>query len=310
MYDKEGADCPRVNILLSTYNGEKYVRDQIDSLARQDYPNLAIYIRDDGSTDRTRDILKACQKNYAGVRDIHFYPGKNVGYGPSFLWLLRKSGQGEYWAFCDQDDLWMPDKISRAVSWMEEQEDRFRTPLLYHSAYYETDEKLKVKGTYLPEDREEYCFQKAITECMHMGFSSLLNPSLRELALRGRIRRIISHDWWIELIVMEFGRVFFDPRPSSYHRRLDSSQSSPAMTARVRWFFKALKKEPEIRNLAREYMVCFRQDMEEEDRDLLDLFAPPYRIGKNLQKACFPVRWRSSLSSEIALRLLMLLGRL
>ena len=310
MYDKTGTCCPRVNILLSAYNGEAYIKDQIESLVRQDYPNLGIYVRDDGSTDRTPAILKQCKRDFGKERDIHIFRGKNLGYGPSFLGLLKRCGQADYWAFCDQDDVWMPGKITRAVAWMESQEDRDKTPLLYHSAFYETDEKLAVRGIYLPEDREDYSFQKAVTECMHMGFSSLINARLRDLALKGRIRRIVSHDWWVELIVMAFGRAVFDPEPASYHRRLLASQSSAAMTARVRWFFKAMRSEPEIRNLAREFMGTFGQDMTEDDRKLLSLFVPPAGTGKTLKKAFYPARWRTSPASELSLRLLMLLGRL
>ena len=310
MKHKERETLPRVNVLLSAYNGEKYITEQVDSIVRQDYPNLEIYIRDDGSSDRTLDLLKACKKENSKGRNIHIYSGKNVGYGPSFLWLLRRSSQGDYWAFCDQDDVWMEDKIRRGVSWMEEQKDRKESALLYHSAFLETDERLSVKGIYLPEDRDSYCFQKAITECMHMGFSSLLNRKLRELAVRGPVREIVSHDWWVELIVMEFGRACFDPIPSSFHRRLDSSQSSRALSARAKWVFKALTKESEIRNLTRAFMSVFREDMSKEDRDLLALFSPPYTFSKALKKSGYPARWRTSLSSELVLRMLMLLGRI
>ena len=94
-----------VNVLISTYNGEKYIKDQIDSILGQTYPNIRIYVRDDGSSDNTCNILKEYEK--AGK--IVLFRGDNVKWGKSFLTLLKKAETGSYWAFSDQDDVWLPD---------------------------------------------------------------------------------------------------------------------------------------------------------------------------------------------------------
>ena len=100
----------RIAILMSTYNGASYLKEQIDSLEKQDVP-VDIFIRDDGSTDKTIDILK----KYQSKPNVHIEYGINLGYKKSFMTLLMKVNDYDYYAFCDQDDIWLPNKISCAV---------------------------------------------------------------------------------------------------------------------------------------------------------------------------------------------------
>ena len=123
---------------MSTYNGEKYIRMQLDSILGQTYENLCLLIRDDGSTDRTVSILEEYAK-----RDnrITYYTGKNIGVIQSFLELLRNSSEeAGYYAFADQDDVWLPEKIGRAVEKIEAVQE----PALYCSETYLTDEELNI----------------------------------------------------------------------------------------------------------------------------------------------------------------------
>lgn len=93
-----------VSVLLSTYNGEKYLREQLDSLLVQQGVDLRIIARDDGSKDTTVEILK----EYAGKDTrVSFFEGKNVGPAQSFFDLIMKSPDSDYYAFCDQDDVWI-----------------------------------------------------------------------------------------------------------------------------------------------------------------------------------------------------------
>ena len=108
----------KVQILMSTYYGEKYLREQLDSIIKQTYPLINILIRDDGSSDGTLSILK----EYAGKYDhVTYYEGENIGVIQSFLQLLKESDANvNYYAFADQDDVWLPEKIVRAVEKLEE----------------------------------------------------------------------------------------------------------------------------------------------------------------------------------------------
>ena len=94
---------PSVQILLSTYNGEKYVREQLDSLKNQDYPNIKVKIRDDGSTDSTVELISKYITD--NKLDWELSKDENIGVVKSFFWLLFNASQKiDFYSFCDQDD--------------------------------------------------------------------------------------------------------------------------------------------------------------------------------------------------------------
>ena len=100
----------KIQVLMSTYNGEKYLKEQIESILNQEKVEVNILIRDDGSCDKTLKIIKELSKN----PKISYYEGKNIGPAKSFMDLVNKSGDKfNYYAFADQDDIWMPNKTKR-----------------------------------------------------------------------------------------------------------------------------------------------------------------------------------------------------
>ncbi len=119
----------RVNVLISAYNGRKYIREQIDSVLEQQGVEPYIYVRDDGSSDGTADYVRSI---YPEER-VTVMEGENLGHGGSFYELTRSAEEGSYWAFCDQDDVWLPHKLKKALEWMKTQDET--KPLLFHSAY-------------------------------------------------------------------------------------------------------------------------------------------------------------------------------
>lgn len=291
-----------VNVLISTYNGEAYIAEQIDSILAQTYSPVRIYVRDDGSKDQTLQVLKGYGDKIKVLR------GKNVGYGRSFLALLKKAEEGSYWAFCDQDDVWEPHKLEKAVAKLRRMpKDK---PCMYFHNFSITDEKLKVQSLYhnrLPG----YCFSMAITECLHLGFATVMNRELRQLMLRADMKHISTHDWWAELIAMEFGRIYTDDYVGAKHRRIDASVSSSNLSTRIRWFKKALKGNAEICNMTSMFLKEFGNEMKPEDRRVMEWFVSDhYSLSKSLHKAFYGHRWRSSLSSELVVRFLMLIGRI
>ncbi len=293
-----------VNVIMSTYNGEKYIEEQIDSILNQSYRDIKLYIRDDGSTDGTLDVLKL----YKNDPRVCIYLGDNVGYGPSFMHLLKIADQGDYWAFSDQDDLWEKDKLQHAVEKLSQIE--MGKPAMYFHKYLLTNQDLS--PICLSRDSfDDYSFQKAITECVHLGFSTVMNKSLRKKMLQNENVDIVSHDWWAEMVVMAFGVVCYDEYIGAKHRRLENSVSSEKLKKRIDWFFKSMYEEPEIRKLTRCFHQVYDKELGENDKQVLDLFvSEKYSIIKSIKKACFPKRWRSSIMSEISIRFLMLIGKI
>lgn len=113
-------DLPIVSVLMSTYNGEKYLEEQIDSILNQTGVKVKLLIRDDGSSDKTAGICRQYADRYD---NITFYQGENLGVGRSFLELLRKSSKADYYSFADQDDVWLEDKLQRAVCMIKKAEN-------------------------------------------------------------------------------------------------------------------------------------------------------------------------------------------
>ncbi len=123
---------PRVEVLLATHNGQQFVREQINSLLGQDYANLTVLARDDGSTDRTQDVLKEYALRFPDRFRVLELAGANGGMNNNFLSLMKAS-TADYVCFSDQDDVWLyPDKVSRTKRMMDniERTSETHTPLL------------------------------------------------------------------------------------------------------------------------------------------------------------------------------------
>ena len=127
-----------VQILLSSYNGDKYINRQIDSILCQKDVEVHLLIRDDGSTDQTRQIIKKYEKKYPF--NIKVVLGENIGWKKSFFTLLKLAGDYDYYAFADQDDYWYEDKEISAIDVMES--DSIICPKLVQVDYVTTDECL------------------------------------------------------------------------------------------------------------------------------------------------------------------------
>lgn len=209
----EGA--PLVQVLLSTYNGAPYLQEQLDSLLAQDYPNLRILIRDDGSTDGTLDLLG----EYEQVPHVKVLRGGNVGVVRSFYELLDHADpSAEYVAFCDQDDVWLTGKVSQAICWFREKVPT-DVPGLYCSRYTVVDQNLQVLAAAALPARGP-SFANALVQNIAPGCSMVLNRSAVAL-LVGRVPGplVPVHDWWFYLVVASLGRVVYDPRSFILYRQ-------------------------------------------------------------------------------------------
>lgn len=294
----------QVNVLISTYNGEKYIEEQLNSILKQSYSNIKIYVRDDGSDDETYNIINRLNEN----NQIVIIKGTNVGYGSSFMQLLEIAKEGDYWAFCDQDDVWDTKKIENAVNRLEQMDEK-KANMYFHN-FELTDEQLNKTDVYRNKIKG-YSFQMAITECLHMGFATVINKELRRLMLLGDVSKLRSHDWWAELIVMEFGNIYTDDYIGAKHRRIESSVSSNALQSRIRWFIGALKGKSEIGNITNQFMETFGKEMNQKNRKILNWFVfERYSFIKSLKKCFYIKRWRTSFASELTVRFLMLVGKI
>lgn len=293
-----------VNILLSTYNGEKYLLEQLESINQQTYPNVHLYIRDDGSKDSTLSVIDSFSSKYP----LTLIKGENIGFMKSFFELLKAACNGDYWAFCDQDDIWMPEKISLAVDWLKTQDNQ--KPLLFQSAYEVVDETLNHIHDYLPP-KYAIDFRRSITENWYSGFSCVINNTSRDLLLKGNPENIDYHDWWIEMIVKAFGVSYFDSTICAKYRRSNESLTRISFAKKINWFLANFSKTSDIYLRAKEFERVFASDLSPENMKVLSLFIEKhYDLTAALKKAFSFKRWRPDLASEISIRLLMLFGKI
>lgn len=174
-----------VNIILATYNGSKHIRKQLDSLLEQTYPNITIYIRDDGSTDDTVRIVEEYIAANTTSKKIVLLgqEGGNLGCPGSFYRILEECGAADYYAFCDQDDIWYPDKIKWAVARLDK-EAKKETPCVYFSAYeYYTEDGKFLRHS--PPQKKRIGLTDVLYYTPASGFVLVFNEAARqELILR------------------------------------------------------------------------------------------------------------------------------
>lgn len=201
----------KICVIMSTYNGEKYIEQQLDSIFTSPQ-NIFLYVRDDGSKDRTIEILKDYGIKHAVPIEVN--EGKNVGSAESFLTALRDCPKADYYAFCDQDDVWIDGKLSAAM----EQIGATNQPVLWCSDYQVTDSDLHVIIQSVLEqpvqDSVRAVFYNNVPGCT-MVFNWALMQELRKV----EISNIRMHDIMAINVALITGRVIFDKTPYVLYRQ-------------------------------------------------------------------------------------------
>ena len=209
----------KIIILLSTYNGQNYLPEQIESIVKQDirYNDdyaIEILARDDGSSDDTVRLLE----KYADVINIAVISGKNIGPARSFWALLQNAPDADYYAFCDQDDVWFEDKLSRAIEELEKHDSTI--PQLYCSDVIWVNKKLKPLDVQ-PSGKKYTDFPHSLLYSLSPGCTFVFNQSAAEMARKYDMDKeyVTIHDWLLHKIVAMTGEVHYDPEPSMYYRQ-------------------------------------------------------------------------------------------
>ncbi len=197
---------PTTAVLLATYNGTRFLNEQIQSLANQSFPRIDVWASDDGSVDGTRDLLLSWAKRWQKGK-FEVLRGPERGVSENFRWLLASRAiEADYFAFCDQDDIWDPDKIERAIEALQQvPSDR---PALYCSRSRIIDER-GIKIGLSPRFSRSPGFQNAIVQNIAGGNTMVLNRSAREAIRKTAAIKdsFGAHDWWCYIVVTAVGGV-------------------------------------------------------------------------------------------------------
>ncbi len=312
----------KANIIISTYNGARYLPALLDSLCAQTYPSIDFYVRDDGSKDNTIDILREYQAKFTGERRfllVNEADGDwtNKGAHESYRSVFRRLEPAFCYMICDQDDVWEPRKVQRAVETISRYPAN--TPVLYVHNYFLCDGQLHVKSklpdrhSITPSEMTAVSLSKVIMTgtWAGVGMSQVFNHTLKQLAYdRGDITPSVATDCFVAWVAAGFnGALIYDNEPLAWYRRHEGTYSSGDATglARYRDWLKHMDRHcKNITNGIHDYHILYGSDLSADRKAFLELFDSGRRLGKFF----YPRRLRDSLAEEIAFRLLILAGKI
>jgi glycosyltransferase involved in cell wall biosynthesis len=303
-----------VAILLSTYNGAAYLSEQLDSLVAQTCRDWVIYASDDGSQDDTVAILHNYQRRLGKDRLV-ILRGPRQGFAANFLATLKHAnGRADFFAFCDQDDCWEPEKLERGLSWVQRQEEHL--PALYCSRTRLIDAEGQPIG-YSPLFRRAPSFANALVQSIAGGNTMLFNARTAALlCLTPQHVPIISHDWWTYIVVSGCGgEVHYDEQPLIGYRQhgnnlIGSNSSVRDRLVRLQRMLKGTFRHWNDVNL--EAIAHLRQHLTSENQRILDLFGKARRapLHRKLQLISQSGVYRQTLPGNLGLVAATLIQRL
>ncbi len=248
-----------VHILMCTYNGARHLQAQLDSFLAQGHDAWSLWVSDDNSDDTTREILVRFQTSHP-ARDIRIFKGPGQGHAANFLSLLAHPELPETTvALSDQDDVWLPHKLSQALSQIgarSQSDSGNNAPFAYCCRYLRVDARLApLEPGPLP--RHDPGFRNALVQNILSGNCMVLNPAALALIRRGMpgARQVPFHDWWIyQLLSGAETRMYIDPRPGVLYRQHDNNVLGAAQG-----FLASLARFKMIRN--RDYAGWINQNL-------------------------------------------------
>jgi glycosyltransferase involved in cell wall biosynthesis len=195
----------KILVLVSTYNGEQYLSQQLDSLLNQKGVDVSILVRDDGSSDNTIQVLEYYGNRY---HNLHYYQGSNVGPIMSFFDLLKHANGYDYYAFCDQDDVWDDEKLLCAIQMLSKEPDSI--PVLYCSNLKVVDENLNFcrKAHSIKYDTTRR--YSGIVDFYAVGCTEVFNQKAADMTNAHIRKDCLMHDSWVFMICNFFGKVIYD----------------------------------------------------------------------------------------------------
>jgi glycosyltransferase involved in cell wall biosynthesis len=292
----------RTAVVMSTYNGERFIDQQLASILEQLPADGWLLVRDDGSSDGT-----AARVRTSGDPRIRFTAGDNLGFAGSFFALLATvPPEADAVMLADQDDVWLPGKIARASAAVT----RHDGPALYFSRLQLVDAELNPLGLTNGWPRGP-SFANALSENIVTGCTIALNRAALALVLRlGDVRQLRFHDWWIYLVVSAFGTVIADPTPTILYRQHGHNVvGRGAGWRRYLVNLRFLRKSSWVHILygqLQNFRAVHGAALSPAQRALLDRYFDPARPASVLRLLLAPRRFRQTLLDEGLLRLMVL----
>lgn len=298
----------KVAIVLSTYNGEKYLREQIDSILNQTYTNFELIVRDDGSKDDTVKIIKEYIEK--SDKEITLIEGKNLGFIKSFFDLLKRA-DADYYSFADQDDIWLPNKIELAVNSLNKLDNTKPNMAFSNVDYYDTEMNFMGKGD---SSGKKPSFLNSLYECINQGMTMVINKKARDHIINNLPEKCFFHDWWTYMICTAFGSVVQDDVVTVKYRRAKTNatvEGQGKITLLI-WRIKKLLLGDGMKDIKKQITIfknLFYKDLSKENKKIIDTFeGEKYNFFKALKKTFYPKKIRRKLIDDLSVRVFFLFG--
>lgn len=259
-----------VTVLLSSFNGEKYIAEQIESILNQNNVNVNLIIRDDGSADNTLNIIKAYAADNCNVNWIE---GENIGFALSFTELVKYAFKNyshcQLFAFSDQDDIWMPDKLYAAVNIIGRISSEI--PVAYCSNKTIVNNELKTIRNSKKTQIHKISKENSVLQNLGTGCTMVFNRKAVEYYVKYIPKSLKLHDYWMYQLCAFFGAVYYDENSYILYRQHGCNQiGEPDFRLRMKQRLKGhfLQRSTEIRN--RTFFKAFHEILSKDDIRILE----------------------------------------
>lgn len=271
-----------IAILLATFNGEKYLSEQLDSIFSQTYSNWIIYTHDDGSTDNTLNIINEYIKKYPNK--IKYVEGPPTGGAKNnFMYLMSKVKE-EYIMFCDQDDVWLDNKIELTIKKMKEVESTKDIPTLIFSDLTVVDKDLNIISNSLEKyqslNYKKVDYASLLIQNQITGNTVMINKALLNKALVNDTKDIIMHDWWCALVASRFGNIVYIDRQLVLYRQHSNNDEGAKKINNSSYIIKEMKNINRSLEKTRKQAKYFCLNYKMQDKDLSALYSKSDNLNK------------------------------
>ena len=270
---------PKVLVLLATCNGEKYLRQQLDSIYAQEDVEVSIFATDDGSTDNTIVILEEYKKNHSLT--IHYH-GEPHEFTYNFIDAIfaNKNTSFDYYAFSDQDDVWMKEKLSSAIEMLKKNSKN-----VYSSNLTIVNENLDGEAL-MNDDSIQRCNKyNAVFENVATGCTIVFSKAFLDLLVRYYPKNIYLHDYWVYLLAIYTDNYIYDSRSFIKYRQHGCNQIGDSSKKGVKTYYKRFKaSKGHQRALCEQLLEGYRDIIGEENASIVEVMAG--------YKKKFSYRWK------------------
>ena len=264
---------PLVAILMGTMNGARFLPEQLDSLAAQTHQNWVLIASDDGSADRTLEILQQYQAKWPAGKLI-IKEGPKRGFCVNFLSMACDPAiKADYYAFCDQDDVWLPTKLRVAIDMFDSHPESLARVYCGRTIYiHEEGHQIGESPKYV----HPKMFRNALVQCVAGGNTMVFNKITKDLLEKTQLVPLPSHDWWLYQIVTGVGgHIHFDQIPQVLYRQhphsiVGENRSLVSRLERLNMIFQGRFAKLISENLS--VLERFSSLLNDENQEILNLF--------------------------------------